>query len=71
MCTFTGGEHNESTAESGPCTGVRGYISDAEIRDIASSPGRVVTSFLDSKSQTDVLYTTATSGLATCLDHQG
>ncbi|AEO69851.1 8553ff05-870f-4b92-b10e-2b4ef4e5facd [Thermothielavioides terrestris] len=55
MCTFGGGPHNESMAEPGPCTGVAGYLSDAEIKDIAASSSRVVTSFFDSKSQTDVL----------------
>lgn len=54
MCTF-GGTAADSTAEKGPCTGVGGYISDAEIKDIASSTNRGATKYFDSKSQTDIL----------------
>jgi hypothetical protein len=51
MCTFTG---PASGAAPGPCTGVAGYISDAEIKQIASS-NRVNYNFLDSSSQSNIL----------------
>lgn len=51
MCTFTG---SASGATPGPCTGVAGYISDAEIKQIAAS-NRVNYNFLDLGSQTNIL----------------
>jgi len=50
-CTYTGAE---SGATRGRCTGTAGYISDAEIKELASS-GRVTASFLDASSQTNIL----------------
>jgi hypothetical protein len=51
MCTFTG---SASGATPGPCTGVAGYISDAEIKQIVGS-NRVNYNFLDQGSQTNIL----------------
>lgn len=61
-CKFTG-TRLESHATPGRCTGTKGYIADAEINEIISggispkrdSGGRVVTHFLDTGSNTDIL----------------
>jgi GH18 family chitinase len=53
-CTFTG-DRLTSNAAKGRCTGTAGYISDAEIADIMADGSRVVTSFLDTRSHTDIL----------------
>jgi len=51
MCTFTG---SASGATPGPCTGVAGYISDAEIKQIAGT-NRVNYNVFDQGSQTNIL----------------
>ncbi|KXH62440.1 glycosylhydrolase family 18-6 [Colletotrichum nymphaeae SA-01] len=56
-CLYTGDRLN-SEAAKGVCTGTAGYIADAEIAEIMSDrrrAGRVVTSFLDASSNSDVL----------------
>ncbi|KAF9873540.1 hypothetical protein CkaCkLH20_08999 [Colletotrichum karsti] len=61
-CRFTG-DRGRSDATPGRCTGTAGYIADAEIMEIirggGSGPkrqsGRVVTSFLDTSSNSDIL----------------
>ncbi|KAL2198587.1 class V chitinase-like protein [Corynascus similis CBS 632.67] len=60
-CQFTGDRLN-SNAKPGRCTGTPGYISNAEIDEIMTAEGslqarsgRVVTSFIDTSSNTDVL----------------
>ncbi|KAK4246406.1 glycoside hydrolase [Corynascus novoguineensis] len=60
-CQFTGDRLN-SNAKPGRCTGTPGYISNAEIDEIMAAEGslqarsgRVVTSFIDTSSNTDVL----------------
>lgn len=53
-CVYTGDRRN-SDATKGVCTGTAGYIADAEIAEILEDSGRVVTSYLDSTSNSDVL----------------
>lgn len=50
-CTYTG---SDSGATKGRCTDTAGYISDAEIKEIAGS-GRVTTSYFDAATQTNIL----------------
>jgi GH18 family chitinase len=53
-CLFTG-DSLSSQATKGKCTDTAGYIADAEIEEIMDDPKRVVKSFLDKSSDTDVL----------------
>lgn len=57
-CLFTGDRLN-SQAAKGVCTGTAGYIADAEIGEIMNgnsrAAGRVVTSFVDASSNSDIL----------------
>ncbi|KAK3398714.1 hypothetical protein B0T20DRAFT_411850 [Sordaria brevicollis] len=58
-CLFTGDRVN-SNAKKGVCTGTAGYLADAEINEIISGTGskrsgRVVTSFVDASSNSDIL----------------
>lgn len=53
-CLYTGDRSN-SEATKGVCTDTAGYIADAEIYEIMEDSGRVVTSFHDSSSNSDVL----------------
>ncbi|KAI9040038.1 uncharacterized protein KD926_008601 [Aspergillus affinis] len=53
-CLFTGSRLN-SDAKKGKCTGTAGYIADAEIHEILKDPSRVVKSFVDSSSHSDIL----------------
>jgi hypothetical protein len=53
-CLFTGDRLN-SNAKKGVCTGTAGYIADAEIAEILANPGRVVRSFVDPSSNSDIL----------------
>jgi GH18 family chitinase len=56
-CLYTGGRGN-SEATKGKCTDTSGYLADAEIEDIINDKkraGRVVKSFFDGLSQSDVL----------------
>jgi GH18 family chitinase len=58
MCTFQG---PASTAEAGSCTGTPGYISDAEIKSIITSPARQAVQYYDSRSQTDIVVWDSTN----------
>ncbi|THC89510.1 hypothetical protein EYZ11_011044 [Aspergillus tanneri] len=42
-------------AKKGKCTNTTGYIANAEIEEILKDPGRVVKSFVDSSSHSDIL----------------
>jgi hypothetical protein len=53
-CFFTGDRLN-SNAKKGVCTDTSGYVADAEIADIMQDSGRIVTSYLDSSSHSDIL----------------
>ena len=53
-CLFTGDRLN-SDATKGKCTDTAGYIADAEIDEIMRDSGRVVMSFVDSSSNSDIL----------------
>jgi GH18 family chitinase len=56
-CLYSGDRMN-SNAAKGKCTGTGGYIADAEIAEImegSKRAGRVVKSFVDSSSNSDVL----------------
>ncbi|KAK8129159.1 chitinase [Apiospora kogelbergensis] len=54
QCQFTGSGGN-SDATKGKCTDTAGYLADAEIAEIMRDSSRVVTSFVDPSSNTDVL----------------
>ncbi|ETS75025.1 hypothetical protein PFICI_13509 [Pestalotiopsis fici W106-1] len=57
QCNYLGDKVN-SPAKKGVCTGTGGYIADAEIREIIGNKkraGRVVTSFVDDSSNSDIL----------------
>lgn len=57
QCTYLGDKIN-SPAKKGVCTGTGGYIADAEIGEIVGDrkrAGRVVTSFVDASSNSDIL----------------
>ncbi|KAK8012878.1 chitinase [Apiospora marii] len=57
QCTYLGDRIN-SPAKKGVCTGTGGYIADAEIGEIVGDKrraGRVVTSFVDASSNSDIL----------------
>lgn len=69
-CTYTG-TRLESHATPGRCTGTGGYLADAEIAEIISGgthakrdSGRVVTKFLDTSSNSDVLVYDKTQWVA-------
>ncbi|KAH6617548.1 hypothetical protein F5144DRAFT_660933 [Chaetomium tenue] len=53
-CFFTG-DRLTSNAKKGVCTGTAGYLADAEIAEIMQDPGRIVTSYLDSSSHSNIL----------------
>jgi hypothetical protein len=53
-CRFTG-TRLISNAKKGVCTGTSGYIADAEIAEIMQTPERVVKSYLDTSSNSDIL----------------
>lgn len=53
-CFFTGSSA-VSNAEPGPCTTTAGYISNAEINDIAAKSSRVTTCYIDEKSNSKIL----------------
>lgn len=53
-CLYTGGR-TSSDATPVRCTGTSGYIADAEIAEIMGT-GRVVKSFVDTSSHSDILY---------------
>jgi GH18 family chitinase len=53
-CLFTGDRLN-SNAKKGLCTATAGYIADAEIAEILANAGRVVRSFVDPTSNSDIL----------------
>ncbi|KAL4907339.1 hypothetical protein BDW74DRAFT_176116 [Aspergillus multicolor] len=53
-CQFTG-DRLTSNALKGECTDTAGYLADAEIADIMADSSRVVTSFIDSSSNSDIL----------------
>lgn len=53
-CTFTGSRLH-SNANKGECTDTAGYISNAEIKKIAKDKSRVVKSYMDSTSNSNVL----------------
>ena len=53
-CLYTGDRLN-SDATKGKCTDTAGYIADAEIDEIMRDSSRVVTSFFDSSSNSDIL----------------
>lgn len=53
-CLFTGDRSN-SDAKKGKCTGTAGYVADAEIGEIMKDPRRVVKSYIDTSSNSDVL----------------
>lgn len=54
QCLYTGDRLN-SAAKAGKCTGTAGYIADAEIAEIMKDESRVVKSFVDSSSNSDIL----------------
>ncbi|KAK3312158.1 hypothetical protein B0H66DRAFT_578425 [Apodospora peruviana] len=57
QCLYLGDRAN-SPAKKGVCTGTGGYIADAEIGEIKGDKkraGRVVTSFVDASSNSDIL----------------
>ncbi|KAM7183708.1 hypothetical protein V8F20_012513 [Naviculisporaceae sp. PSN 640] len=57
QCSYLGDRMN-SPAKKGVCTGTGGYIADAEIGEIMGNKkraGRVVTSFVDASSNSDIL----------------
>ncbi|BCS23654.1 uncharacterized protein APUU_40098A [Aspergillus puulaauensis] len=53
-CQFTGSRLN-SNAKKGKCTGTAGYLADAEIAEIIEDSSRVVGSFVDPSSNSDIL----------------
>ena len=53
-CFFTGSA-SVSNAEPGICTNTAGYISNAEINEIASNSSRVTTSYVDEGSNSNIL----------------
>ncbi|OAA81632.1 Glycoside hydrolase [Akanthomyces lecanii RCEF 1005] len=53
-CTFTG-SRLQSNANKGKCTDTAGYISNAEIKAIAKDKNRVVKSYMDAGSNSNVL----------------
>ncbi|KAF7554695.1 hypothetical protein G7Z17_g2698 [Cylindrodendrum hubeiense] len=53
-CLYTGDRLN-SEATKGICTGTAGYIADAEIYEIIEDSSRVVKSYLDSTSNSNIL----------------
>lgn len=52
MCTFIGGE---SPAKKGRCTDTGGYLSNAEIFEIAASESRVTLKWTDTKTRANYL----------------
>ncbi|KAH0426127.1 glycosylhydrolase family 18-6 [Colletotrichum camelliae] len=53
-CKFTGDRIN-SNAAKGVCTNTAGYLADAEIAEIIAKKTRVVTQFVDTGSNSDIL----------------
>ncbi|KXX78980.1 Killer toxin subunits alpha/beta [Madurella mycetomatis] len=53
-CLFTG-DRMTSNAKKGVCTGVSGYLANAEIYEIMQNSARVVRSFVDPTSNSDIL----------------
>ncbi|KAL4938844.1 hypothetical protein BDV06DRAFT_231514 [Aspergillus oleicola] len=53
-CQFTGDRLN-SNAMKGECTDTAGYLADAEIAEIMADSSRVVMSFIDTSSNSDIL----------------
>jgi GH18 family chitinase len=53
-CLYTGDRLN-SDATKGKCTTTGGYLADAEINEIMSGLSRVVKSYVDSTSNSDIL----------------
>ncbi|EGX87986.1 Glycoside hydrolase [Cordyceps militaris CM01] len=53
-CFYTGGPQ-DSHAKKGVCTDTAGYISHAEIKAIINTPSRVNKSFLDGKSNSNIM----------------
>lgn len=54
QCHYTGNSQN-SDATRGSCTDTPGYLADAEIEEILKDSSRVVKSFVDPSSNSDVL----------------
>ncbi|CAK7206937.1 hypothetical protein SEUCBS139899_009744 [Sporothrix eucalyptigena] len=54
QCRYTG-TATQSDAKPGVCTGVGGYIADAEIKQILANAGRVRRSYLDAGSDSNIL----------------
>lgn len=54
QCFYTG-TPAQSDAVPGPCTGTGGYISNAELKAIMATPGRVQASYLDGASHSDIM----------------
>lgn len=52
---FFNGSASVSNAEPGICTNTAGYISNAEINEIISNASRVTTSYVDEKSNSNIL----------------
>ncbi|EGS17235.1 class V chitinase-like protein [Thermochaetoides thermophila DSM 1495] len=53
-CFFNGNRIN-TNAKKGKCTATSGYIADAEVAEILQDPKRVVRSFVDKDSDSDIL----------------
>ncbi|RHZ62529.1 hypothetical protein CDV55_107218 [Aspergillus turcosus] len=53
-CLYTGDRLN-SNAKKGKCTGTAGYLADAEIAEIMKDSSRVVKTYVDATSNSDVL----------------
>jgi hypothetical protein len=53
-CLYTG-DRLGSNAKKGKCTGTAGYLADAEIAEIMKDSSRVVKSYVDTTSNSDVL----------------
>jgi hypothetical protein len=53
-CTYTGSQ-TASDAMPGLCTGQAGYIANAEIYEIMANPSRIVSSYLDQGSDSNIL----------------
>ncbi|PYI01817.1 chitinase [Aspergillus sclerotiicarbonarius CBS 121057] len=53
-CLYTG-DRLKSHAKKGTCTGTAGYLADAEIAEIMKDSSRVVKSYVDPTSNSDVL----------------
>lgn len=76
MCKFTG-SFSTSEAEPGPCTGTAGYISYAEIRQIAydaknKKKGVTAKTWYDSASDSDIMtYSTLGKGNVNWVAYMG